>query len=110
MIIQIVCTSLLPDLFYSHLGFNYDTVIAIKNPSKPRMYCFTNRRRVGNSDTPNRGYNKPDMGEEDWHLPLDENFERFEEDVQSSFRPIAKISTNLSDIDRVIVPEPGDDI
>lgn len=33
-------------------------------------------------DTPNHAYNAPDPGTEDWHGPLNENFERFDVDIE----------------------------
>jgi hypothetical protein len=33
-------------------------------------------------ETPNHGYNVPDEGEEDWHEPLNENFEQYDTDIE----------------------------
>lgn len=32
-------------------------------------------------ETENKGYNKPQVGEEDWHVPLNENFDRIDADI-----------------------------
>jgi len=32
--------------------------------------------------TPNHGYNVPNEGQEDWHVPLNENFEQFDADIE----------------------------
>ena len=37
------------------------------------------------ADTPNHNYNVPDQGDQDWHQPLNENFEEFE--VARNFAP-----------------------
>jgi hypothetical protein len=34
------------------------------------------------ADTPNHGYNVPDQGDEDWHQPLNENFEAYDTDIE----------------------------
>ena len=34
------------------------------------------------ADTPNHNYNVPDQGDQDWHQPLNENFEEFEVDIE----------------------------
>ncbi|WP_256298137.1 tail fiber domain-containing protein [Haloarchaeobius salinus] len=34
------------------------------------------------TDTPNHGYNVPEAGEEDWHRPLNENFEAYDVDIE----------------------------
>ena len=34
------------------------------------------------ADTPNHEYNVPDQGDQDWHQPLNENFEEFEVDIE----------------------------
>ena len=34
------------------------------------------------AETPNHNYNVPSQGEQDWHVPLNENFEAFETDVE----------------------------
>lgn len=33
-------------------------------------------------DTPNHGYQRPDRGAQDWHVPLNENFARIDTDVE----------------------------
>jgi hypothetical protein len=33
-------------------------------------------------ETPNHGYNVPSEGQEDWHIPLNDNFERFDTDIE----------------------------
>ena len=35
------------------------------------------------ADTPNHEYNVPDQGDQNWHNPLNENFEAFEVDITS---------------------------
>jgi hypothetical protein len=32
--------------------------------------------------TPNHGYNVPNEGDEDWHVPLNENFEQYDTDIE----------------------------
>jgi hypothetical protein len=34
------------------------------------------------ADTPNHEYNVPDQGDQDWHNPLNENFEAFDSDIE----------------------------
>jgi len=34
------------------------------------------------ADTPNHEYNVPDQGDQDWHNPLNKNFEAFEVDIE----------------------------
>jgi hypothetical protein len=34
------------------------------------------------AETPNHEYNVPDQGQQDWHVPLNENFEAFEVDIE----------------------------
>ena len=34
------------------------------------------------ADTPNHEYNVRDQGDQDWHQPLNENFEEFEVDIE----------------------------
>jgi len=46
------------------------------------------------ADTPNHGYSVPDEGEENWHVPLNENFEAFEVDVE-----LRDEEANLNDYD-----------
>jgi hypothetical protein len=33
-------------------------------------------------ETPNHGYNVPNAGAEDWHIPLNENFEQYDTDIE----------------------------
>jgi len=46
------------------------------------------------ADTPNHGYNVPDQGDEDWHQPLNENFEAYDTDIE-----IRDQESNLGDYD-----------
>lgn len=34
------------------------------------------------TETPNHGYNVPEEGTKDWHLPLNENFEQYDTDIE----------------------------
>jgi len=45
-------------------------------------------------DTSNHGYQRPDRGAQDWHVPLNENFARIDTDVE-----IKDAAENLSDYD-----------
>ncbi|MHB9287613.1 hypothetical protein ACKVMT_11320 [Halobacteriales archaeon Cl-PHB] len=46
------------------------------------------------AETPNHGYNVPSEGTTDWHVPLNENFERFDADVE-----IRDVGPNRPDYD-----------
>lgn len=46
------------------------------------------------ADTPNHEYNVPDQGDQDWHNPLNENFEDFDTDIE-----IRDTEANLSTYD-----------
>ena len=46
------------------------------------------------ADTPNHEYNVPDQGDQDWHQPLNENFEEFEVDIE-----LRDQESNLGDYD-----------
>lgn len=46
------------------------------------------------AETPNHGYNAPDRGTEDWHEPLNDNFEAFDTDIE-----IRDTASNRSDYD-----------
>ncbi|WP_254820882.1 hypothetical protein [Haloglomus halophilum] len=45
-------------------------------------------------ETPNHGYNVPDEGEQNWHEPLNENFEQYDTDIE-----IRDTEANLSNYD-----------
>ena len=32
--------------------------------------------------TPNHGYNVPNEGAQDWHVPLNDNFEQYDTDIE----------------------------
>ncbi|PSP58030.1 hypothetical protein BRC73_07895 [Halobacteriales archaeon QH_7_66_37] len=46
------------------------------------------------ADTPNHEYNVPAQGDQDWHQPLNENFEEFEVDIE-----LRDQESNLGDYD-----------
>lgn len=47
-------------------------------------------------ETPNHGYNAPNAGAEDWHIPLNENFEQHDTDIE-----IRDSNANLGDYEPV---------
>lgn len=52
------------------------------NGHPPKYYGPGNNTPPMPEPTPNRGYNRPDEGAADWHVPLNENFTAIDEDVQ----------------------------